>query len=225
MTPGVLGDQAITELAACASAGCRASFAKLVARYEGRLYNFLLRRTGSPHDAEDLTQETFVRAWQHIDRYSPRWAFSTWLFTIGGRLAITQARRRRPIISTAAIDAVPAPPNPGAHGDDGNDPAAIVSRTEEHARLWAIAERTLAEEDRSALWLRYAESMSIRDVARVLGRAPVTIRVMLFRARRTLAAHIAPVAEPSSAPPPAPAHLEPPPRERVAPPTLAGGVR
>ena len=76
------------ELACRAQAGSLPSFAKLVERYQGRLYNFLLRRVGHADDAEDLAQDTFVRAWERIDRYRTTWRFSTWLFTIGSRLAI-----------------------------------------------------------------------------------------------------------------------------------------
>ncbi|MCH8914201.1 MAG: sigma-70 region 4 domain-containing protein, partial [Planctomycetes bacterium] len=49
--------------------------------------------------------------------------------------------------------------------------------------IWDLADRVLGQTQREALWLRYAEAMPIRDVAKVLGRSPVTLRVMLFRAR------------------------------------------
>ncbi len=84
----------IGALAARARSGCLTSFTELVERFEGRLFNFLLRRTRSIADAEDLAQETFVRAWRAIGQYNPRWQFSTWLFTIAHRLAVTEYRRR-----------------------------------------------------------------------------------------------------------------------------------
>src|SRR5262245_7395781 len=89
------------ELAQRAQAGAMASFVELVGRFEGRVYAFLLRRLGcggATSDAEDLTQDTFLRAWQKIGHYQPGRRFSTWLFTIAGRAAIDHHRgRRRPI--------------------------------------------------------------------------------------------------------------------------------
>ncbi|MEE8146382.1 MAG: sigma-70 family RNA polymerase sigma factor, partial [Longimicrobiales bacterium] len=98
MTHGVSGvspgaepieDLPVCTLVSRAQTGSLSSFAELVARFEGRLFNFLLRRTRCVADAEDLAQDTFVRAWQRIRRYDPRWRFSTWLFTIAHRLAVT----------------------------------------------------------------------------------------------------------------------------------------
>ena len=81
-------------LAVRAAQGSHAAFAELVALFEVRLYNFLLRRTRSRTDAEELTQESFARAWQSIKSYDPAWKFSTWLFTIGSRLAVSDHRKQ-----------------------------------------------------------------------------------------------------------------------------------
>ena len=64
-------------------------FAELVGRFETRIFNFLRRRTTVATDAEDLTQDTFMRAWERIGQYEPGRRFSTWLFTVAARLAIT----------------------------------------------------------------------------------------------------------------------------------------
>ncbi len=171
----------IGALAARARSGCLTSFTELVERFESRLFNFLLRRCGSITDAEDLAQETFVRAWRAIGQYNPRWQFSTWLFTIAHRLAVTEYRRRR---RERAMQ---------GHGDPAtghaDDPANVVAHREESRLIWDLADRVLGQTQREALWLRYAEDLSIRDIARVLGKAPVTVRVTLFRAREALVAH------------------------------------
>lgn len=162
-------------LAARARLGAVACFAELVRRYEGRLYNFLLRRVRCPADAEDLAQDTFVRAWQRIEQYDPRWQFSTWLFTIGHRLAI--ARRRTPLTNG----------RPDLAAGAGGDPAEAASRREQAHLLWDLADRVLNDRQRTVLWLRYAEDLSNRDIARVLGTSSVVVRVTLFRARERLA--------------------------------------
>ncbi len=101
-----------------AKAGSLPAFADLVARFEDRLFNFLVRRTGRIADAEDLTQETFVCAWEQIDRYDPRWQFSTWLFTIARRLTVTHYRRAE--VARRAMVAADPP-------DRGLDPGQAIA--------------------------------------------------------------------------------------------------
>ncbi len=156
------------------------AFTELVARYEHRLFNFILRRVSCAADAEDIVQEAFLRAWQSIDRYDPTWEFSTWLYTIARRLAANQyaasrrlARRTDPTANTASPQSA--------------DPAEIVARNEQHGNLWPIAQRILTDDQRTALWLRYGECMSVQDIANVLGKTRVSVRVILFRARKALA--------------------------------------
>jgi RNA polymerase sigma-70 factor (ECF subfamily) len=165
------------ELALRAQRGSLAHFGELVTRFEGRLFNFLLRRTRNAEDAADLTQETFVRAWERIERYDSAWRFSTWLFTIGARLAAShhRARRRHPTVSGVEHHAASTqePGSQGAH--------------ELGARLWRLAERVLSDDARMALWLRYAEDLSIGEIAVVMGKTEVGVRVCLFRARQALA--------------------------------------
>jgi RNA polymerase sigma-70 factor (ECF subfamily) len=168
-----------------AQGGSLEAFEALLERYQGRLYNFLLRRTRSQDDAEEITQEAFVRAWQCIGRYDDRYEFSTWLFTIGLRAAINlRRRRRRERDGTGRVAAaIPRPietPDGAAHR---------AARRDQVRLLWETADRVLSESQRTALWLRYAEDLSISQIARVVGRSPVVVRVTLFRARRALAAH------------------------------------
>ena len=166
------------QLAQRAREGSGASFALLVSRYEGRLYNFLLRRVGRAADAEDLAQEAFVRAWRRIDRYDPRWRFSTWLFTIASRLASNHMRRERGRRGVEREHAARRP-SPTATGDafDG----------EARAALWAAAASALTDAQRTALWLRYSEDMAMADIGRVMGKTSIGVRAMLFRARSALA--------------------------------------
>lgn len=154
------------------------AFTELVTRFEKRLFNFLLRRVQCPADAEDITQESFIRAWQSIERYDPTWEFSTWLFTIGRRLAANQVakNKRAPKALGPAIEA--------SHTDD---PSKIASAMEQKSSLWELVQTTLNADQQTALWLKYGESMPIQDIAKVLGKTQVSVRVMLFRARRTLA--------------------------------------
>src|ERR1044071_7061157 len=87
----------VEELAVRARDGSRVSFDELVIRLRPRLVAFLARRLADAADAEDVAQETFVRAYDHLDRYDPSRPFATWLFAIGKNIAanhaIAQSRR------------------------------------------------------------------------------------------------------------------------------------
>lgn len=171
------------ELALAARGGSVAAFEALVERFQEPLFNFLRVRTGNEPDAEELTQEAFLRAWQHLDRYDPRWRFSTWLYTLGKRLAVGRFRAagRRP---RSGGD------EPPETASSDPDPAEAAIRDEERSNLWSAASSVLRADQRSALWLRYAEGLSIQETARILGKREVTVRVLLFRARSHLAKHL-----------------------------------
>ena len=181
------------ELAVAASGGSSDCFDVLVDRLGPRLLRYLRRKVGDAHTAEDLVQETFLKAYRNLGRYDPSRSFSTWLFTIATRLAISHARSRRPAPAMGEYDPV----------DTGrSDPADTVARAEQHRGLWARAARVLGGDQYSALWLRYAEEMSVRDIAGVMGKTRSGVKVLLHRARRCLMEVAAPAA---AAAPPAPA--------------------
>ena len=174
-------DPTAEELAAAAQAGSKDGFTRLVERFEGPLYNFVLLRIGDAGEAEELVQETFLRAWSRIGSYRPRWRFATWLFTIAHRLAITNGRHRQREVGWSDGREVPTV--------DRDDPGRAVADRELCGLIWETAERILTESQRTVLWLRYAEELSNRDIARVLGRSQISVRVTLFRAREALATH------------------------------------
>ena len=170
------GDLADEELACRAQAGSSACFEELVRRLEGRLLRFLLRRTRTPQDAEDLLQETFLRGYQRLGSYNPAWKITTWLFTIASRLAISHGRKRRAVALPRAA-CVPAV---------GDDALTRLARQEEKEALWATAQSTLSENQHTVLWLRYAEGMSVKEIARVMGKTRTHVKVLLYRARSAL---------------------------------------
>jgi RNA polymerase sigma-70 factor (ECF subfamily) len=170
------------ELAVRAREGSRGSFDELVVRYRPRLVAFLARRLADAADAEDVAQETFVRAFDHLDRYDATRSFSTWLFAIGKNVAANHAiaRTRRDAHERAGGAAGDAAGDVagGAAGDAAGDAAA--------GDLWQRAQAILRPDAYRSLWLRYAQGMTVREVATELGRSSVAIKVMLFRARRRL---------------------------------------
>lgn len=164
------------ELAARAAAGSRPSFEELVSRYSLRLFHFLRSRSGSDEDVEDLVQETFLKAYRNIGRYDSERRFSTWLYTIALRLSISRhrSRRERPL---------PLSPEGPEHPSPGPQ-ESLISKEEsrEAGSLWLIA-RTMKANEYEVLWLRYAEEMPVKEIARAMKRSLVGVRVLLHRSR------------------------------------------
>jgi len=164
------------QLACRAQRGCSASFEELVRRFQVPLLGFLRRRFANA-DAEDLAQETFLRAYQNLHRYRTSWRFSTWLFTIARRVGLNVRRKPHPKADSEAIESV---------RDDAPSPGQLADREESRRALWDLAASVLSERQYTALWLHYVEQMPIKEIARVVGRSRVAVKTMLFRARRKM---------------------------------------
>ena len=165
------------QLALRARQGCSASFERLVRRYQTRLVNFLRQRTAVIADAEDLAQDTFIRAYENLHRYRDSGAFSTWLFTIARRLCINHGRNKRTQANSEALHSVESAAIP---------PQQAASDAETKRLLWEVAAEMLNERQMTVLWLYYVEDMSVAQVARVVDRSSVAVKMMLFRARKKL---------------------------------------
>ncbi|MFZ2055499.1 MAG: sigma-70 family RNA polymerase sigma factor [Candidatus Aminicenantales bacterium] len=167
------------ELAAQTAAGSRAAFEELVSRYSPRLFYFLRSRSESDEDIEDLMQETFLRVFRHIDRYDPKWKFSTWLYTLAVRLAISRHRAKK--TNTLPLDPeLPENPSPGPQEN-------LIQKEEARARqnIWNLA-RTLNPGEYRALWLRYAEDLSVKEIAKTMNKTQLGVRALLHRSRLKL---------------------------------------
>ncbi len=167
------------ELARQSQAGSLHAFETLVYRYERRICGLAGRFLADPADAREVTQDTFVKAFQAIARYDPRQPFAPWLFTIARRACIDRQRAAPPRV----VDRPPEIPETA-------DPSHLLAQKEERDRIWTLARRVLPDLQYQALWFRYAEDLSVADVARVMRKTQVHIKVLLFRARQTLAAEL-----------------------------------
>jgi RNA polymerase sigma-70 factor, ECF subfamily len=163
------------ELARQTQAGSLAAFEELVYRYEGRIYGFVSNSCGNGADARDLTQDTFVRAFQAIEQFDSQRGFAPWLFTIARRKCLDHYRAARP----PADEPVP-------ELADHDDPAELLARQEDRQGLWELARRHLPKPQFQALWLKYAEEMNVADIAQVLLKTQTHVKVLLFRARQAL---------------------------------------
>jgi RNA polymerase sigma-70 factor (ECF subfamily) len=164
-----------SELIAAAQAGDRPAFAVLVERYWVRLYRWLYHLTHDPHAAEDLAQETFLKAFSGLRTFRPDSNFRAWRFRIGHNNVVNQQRLRRGQRQPLPVD-LPA-------GDEG--PVEQALSREALAHLTRAVGR-LPTEFRAAFLLRAEEGLSFRQVAAVLNITEETARWRVFKARQKL---------------------------------------
>lgn len=174
-------------LLTAAQAGDERAFRQLVEPYRHALEVHCYRMLGSAHDAEDLAQETLLRAWRALERFEPRVQFQTWLYRIATNACLDELERRprRP----APVDPFPdAPPDEAAAPT--YDPAARYAIREgmELALLRAIQE--LPGRQRAVLIFRDVLGLTAPEVADVLESTVTSINSALQRARATIDQHL-----------------------------------
>jgi RNA polymerase sigma-70 factor (ECF subfamily) len=165
-----------------ATAGDAAAFEELVRRYEARLFRTLAAVLKDPAEAEDATQDAFVKAWNALDRYRGDAEFFTWLYRIGLNEAFQRLRRKRlPTVPLGPIDQLDT-----GFGTDVADWSSEPGRTTEANELADVADRAIAElpaEYRIAILLRDVEGLSNEDAAEVVGLSVPAFKSRLHRAR------------------------------------------
>jgi len=177
------------ELAVQAAAGSADAFHEIVRRFERPVLSLIVRMVRDPTVAEDLAQETFVKAYRHLDRYDPRRKLASWLFKIAHNTTFDHLRRKHP--ETVPLEA-----------EDGDEETWEVlaapeitepDRLVESAEAMAALEEalgTLAPRYREILLLRFREGLSYQEVADVIGVPMGTMKIQLHRARKALAAEL-----------------------------------
>lgn len=165
-----------TEWIAAAQRGERAAFAKLVDKYWDRLFRWLVNLARDRHKAEDLTQETFLKALAALDSFRPGSNFRAWLFRIGHNNFVNLKRSERRTKVPLPDDA--AAPEQGGPGGGAADREALETV--------AAAVAGLSEEFRNALILHVQEGMAYKDVAKVLNTTEETARWRVYKARQKL---------------------------------------
>lgn len=165
-----------------AQAGDRQAFGRLVQAYWDRLYRWLFHLTRDRHRAEDLTQETFLKALAAVGSFRPGTNFRAWLFRIGHNNFVNLKRGERRAAHPLADD---HPGRPGPTAEATASDRETVRRVQE-----AVAQ--LSPDFRAALVLRAEEGLSFKDVADILGTTEETARWRVFKARQRLVSVLAP---------------------------------
>lgn len=161
--------------------GNRQAYAPIVEHFQRPLFAYLGRMGLTQAQAEELAQETFLRAWQALAQYDPQQAaFSTWLFTIAHRLALNELNRAAHQYEQA-FDEITAANVP----HQAVLPLAQLETQEQHQRLQhALKRLPLAE--RSAVALTYSKGLDLKTVAQLEGCSEATLKMRLHRAREQL---------------------------------------
>lgn len=174
-------------LAVEARNGSQEAFRELVERFERPVFGLIVRIVRRAEEAEDLAQETFLKAHRALARFDPSRKFSSWLFKIAHNTALDALRRAGE--TTLSLDAPPR------DGDEAPEPPADPSAEDPFARaagrdlgraLEAAIHR-LRPEYREVLLLRFVEELSYEEIAEVTSAPLGTVKIHIYRARRDLA--------------------------------------
>lgn len=171
----------------------RGAFETLVRRHQRAVVNHLYRLTGQRDEAYDLAQEVFIKVYQSLGTFDPRFRFTTWLYRIASNCAIDHLRKRQPKtfslqqVSTSpdgeTIDAAPFA-GPGPSQDE------VVGLRELEARL-EVAIRALPADYRHLILLRHRHHCRYDEIARITSLPMGTVKNRIFRAREILKVHLA----------------------------------
>jgi RNA polymerase sigma-70 factor (ECF subfamily) len=178
------------EIVLLARAGEEAAYRELIRRYERPLFSLLYRMVRDRELAEDLAQETFIKALNAIESYRPEYKFSSWIFKIANNTAIDHLRRRE--LDTLSLEGSPHAETPDAVeatalqiGDRQESPLDAVEARE----LGGQIERAIAQlrpEYRSCILLRHVEGRAYEEIAEILSLPLGTVKTYIHRARNEL---------------------------------------
>jgi RNA polymerase sigma-70 factor (ECF subfamily) len=179
------------ELVRRAKAGELDAFEVLTMRYEQRVYSLALRLLRQEQDAEDVTQQTFLSALEHLAGFRGEASFSTWLLRIATHAALKVIREKKGLSTVSLEEATESSgdadsiPHPEYIADWRDSPEQLAERNETR-RLLDEALAQLDEKHRLVFLLRDVEGFSVKETAEALGLSEANVKVRLLRARLQL---------------------------------------
>lgn len=175
--------------------GDEEALSSLIERHGNTLFAFLLRLLQNPADAEDVAQETFVRVYQHRDRYDPQHSFTAWLYTIAGNLVRDRYRWRTRHPETSLEPTPAESPAPSSVGwaavlPDQRPTPSQAHLADERAQAVREAIADLSPDLREVLVLAEYENLSHAEIAVIVGGSIKAVESRLYRARQQLKARL-----------------------------------
>ena len=160
------------------------AYTEIMGRYKDSVYFMLLKMVNNSDDAEDLTIETFSKAFKRLDQYTPQFAFSTWLFKIASNHSIDFIRKKR--IKAVSIDQGYSNADGESYvipvKEDSLDPEESMQKDERVQRMRDVVEK-LKPRYKRLVELRYFEEKSYEEISEILELPLGTVKAQLFRAR------------------------------------------
>lgn len=179
------------ELVKQAQAGDFGAFSELIEPYKNRIYNLALRMTGNEQDAEDIVQDTLLKAIDNIDRFRQEASFGTWLYSIALNESRSFLGKRKQADLKPLEEYLPAHKTADMHDlahhrlFDWKDPHQMLE-AEELRKLIDVGIAELPADYRVAFLLRYFEELSIKEIAGLIGESVAATKSRVLRARLAL---------------------------------------
>lgn len=175
---GCHADMGDTELVSLVAKGNESAFAEVLTRHQDAVYQFGFRFLGDASEAEDITQETFLRLFRTAERYQPQASLRAFLFRITRNLCIDFIRKKKPELMEVLPESV-------SH----NTPMESLEQAEAIECLNHCID-ALPDNQRMAILLRHGSGLCYQEIAHVMGVTVSAVESLLVRARRTLRQHI-----------------------------------
>lgn len=168
------------QLIVAVRAGDRRAIRTLVDLHKDRLFAFIWRMVRHHHDAEEVCQEAFLKAFASLDTFSSEYRFSTWLFTIGYRVCLNRLRRKRTNSSETDVAGLPVATIPVESSAAESEEAGRLQRV-----IWSAVEQ-LSPPQQATLVLFYRNELGCQEIARILEVPVATVKSHLHRGRARL---------------------------------------
>jgi RNA polymerase sigma-70 factor (ECF subfamily) len=170
-------------LAKEAVSGDQRAYEKLTKRYKDMIYFTILKMINNKQDAEDLTIETFAKAFLNLEQYKPSYAFSTWLFRIATNTCIDFLRRKNAKLKSAIKDVENGLDS--LRGKDAHNPEKILIKNQRKEFVVEILGK-MNPDYKLLIELRFFKELSYDEIAKELGIPLGTVKAKLFRAKQLL---------------------------------------
>ncbi|GAE27363.1 RNA polymerase sigma factor SigW [Halalkalibacter wakoensis JCM 9140] len=166
--------------------GEQQAFSEIVDLYKDKVYQVAYRMVGNVHEAQDIAQEAFLRAYTNIDRFDLNRKFSTWLFRIATNVAIDRLRKKKPDFylqeEVGGSDGLTFESQLAADEDLPED--QVITIEMQH---WVQEEiNQLPPKYRTAIILKYIEDLSIKEISEILDIPQATVKTRIHRGREAL---------------------------------------
>lgn len=154
------------------------AFEKIVDAYKNKLFSFLVKMTLSRQDAEEILQEVFIRAYNHLEKYNDRWMFSTWIYRIALNTFKTWQKSRKRLQTLPIREDIIS----GTRADNPEEAFELNERRREVISLI----QGLKEKQKIPLILKYVKGFSYDEIGRILGISVEAAKMKVYRAREVI---------------------------------------